>query len=128
MNQQHIPRGQWASFCADFTRRQRGARVTLEVEGQGGIKTRIAQDTLFNGISYEESLRTLRLMLGDQPGRHMTRAVVDPASLTLLTDERGAVEGLELRGGPGITTLQFGQGSARRVLDHGEETLQGQAG
>lgn len=109
MREEIISRDRWNDFLGGFSAVNRSWPVTVEVQGQGGVRTVVARSRPLMGIAYEpeDGVRSIRIMLGETPGAHMTRAIIDPSTLILQTDDDGVPAGLKIEAVQGTTTLRL---------------------
>lgn len=109
MQEETIARDRWNDFLGSFSAENRSWPVTVEVQGQGGVRTIVARSRPLMGVSYqpEDEVRSIRIMLGEEPGGQITRAIIDPSAVILQTDDDGVVAGLKIEAAQATTVLRF---------------------
>jgi hypothetical protein len=72
-----IPKEQWITFLADFTRRNRGAHARIEVLGGEVVYQVQAEDKPFDGVSADvkDGEHTIWLSFGATPSDHLSHGV-----------------------------------------------------
>ncbi|HJU66299.1 MAG TPA: universal stress protein [Gemmatimonadaceae bacterium] len=100
---------QWSDRLREFTRRNAGRRVTLEVDdGELGAQAQAFAYPLL-GVDFDKHDERVQIMLGDaEPGgRHLTRSVSNPISIEIVQAREGADTALRVAHGAGQTLLMF---------------------
>ena len=104
----HEP-AQWVQQLGEFTARNRGRRVSVEVDDvMQGAQVIETGYRLLN-VTYEPRLRRLELEVGSTDGgdRRVTRRIVGVEELVVVTDAHGTDTALQVLHGPGQTVLSF---------------------
>ena len=107
MKTREIPRDEWAKFLNNFSRRQEGWRMTLEVF-RHDIGDQIEESDLFlAGLSADFTDRgdKIQVMLGGQPDGHLTHVINDPILIQLQQTDFGVASALHIRTADGTTNL-----------------------
>ena len=108
MPTREIPRQEWKSFLADFSRRHAEVPATLEVFAEElGDRTE-ARELPLVGIGIEEKgseAGSLEILLGDRPDSNLTHKVTGVERIYLLSGESGGEEDLEIEAADGTKTL-----------------------
>ena len=97
---------EWAAALDEFTRRNKGRRVAVEVDEPELGAQMLGRGALV-GVTYDAHDRRVEIMVGDahRARRHLMHSVPKVESIAITTDERGATEALELRHGHGHTLV-----------------------
>jgi nucleotide-binding universal stress UspA family protein len=104
---QSIPRAEWVTALAEFSKRNAGRRTTLEVDDpQLGAQTQ-EQNYFLQGVAYDPNSRQVEIMVGDFEGaqRHLTRNISNVRSIYILPDASGKDWILRVAHGEGQTLL-----------------------
>jgi nucleotide-binding universal stress UspA family protein len=104
---------EWAERLREFTQRNAGRRVTLEVDDSelGAQAQAVAYPLL--GVDFDRHDGRVQIMLGDggPGGRHLTRSVPNPVAIEILQTREGGKGGgdtaLRVVHGAGQTLLMF---------------------
>jgi hypothetical protein len=113
MKTQTIPRAEWASLFANFSRRHEGWLVDLEVSPHikaftAKVGDQIEADHLaLGGITSElnnEGDDRIEIMIGEKPGDHVTHNIVAPTEVNLIRTDAGADVMIEVKSSDGRTT------------------------
>ena len=107
-----IPRDEWASMLKEFTNRNAGRRVTLEVDGEAFGAQSEGRDYPLRGVAFDPRDGRVEIMLGDQASvdRDVTRAIADPLDIDLLRGPDGRDQALRVSEDGVQTVLRFERG------------------
>lgn len=108
---QAIPREDWVTALAEFSKRNVGRRTTLEVDDpQLGAQTQ-EQNYFLQGAAYDPHSQQVQIMVGDFRGthHHLTRNISDVTSIHVLPDATGKDWILRVAHGTGQTLLTLGR-------------------
>jgi nucleotide-binding universal stress UspA family protein len=96
----------WVVALDEFTRRNAGRRVAIEVDDPEIGAQMLGRGALV-GVTYDAHDRRVEIMVGDahRARRHLMHSVPNVESIALTADERGMTEALELRHGHGQTLV-----------------------
>jgi hypothetical protein len=104
-NTHEIPRDEWMSFLAVFTRENRGAHARLDIVGPNtdvGYQVE-TENRLFDGVAADikDREQTVWITFGSKPGDHITHGIARAAAIRVLapSEERGAVLEVEAADG-----------------------------
>ena len=99
----------WAGALDDFTRRNKGRRVTVEVDAPELGAQMLGRGALM-GVTYDPHDQRVEIMLGDAKGtrRHLMHSITNVESIGMTTESRSGNEALELRHGGGHTLVMVG--------------------
>ena len=97
---------EWADALNDFTRRNKGRRVSVEIDDPD-IGAQMLGRGAFVGVTYDPHDRRVEIMVGDahRARRHLMHSIEKVDSIAMTTDERAGNEALELRHGSGHTLV-----------------------
>lgn len=104
-----LPRDDWDARLDDFTRRNVGRPVVLEVEDPE-IGARAQEHGYpLAGVSYDRHDHQVHLMLGElgDRKRHLSRSIGDVTSMDVIGDGQGRDLGLRIAHGVGETLVSF---------------------
>lgn len=103
-----MPR-EWGAALDDFTRRNKGRRVAVEVDDPELGAQILGRGALF-GVTYDPHDQRVEIMLGDAKStrRHLTHSIARVESIAMTTEDRSGNEVLELRHGGGHTLVMIG--------------------
>jgi hypothetical protein len=113
MKTQTIPRAEWASLFANFSRRHQGWLVELEVSPRikaftAKVGDQIEADHLaLGGITAELSNDgddRIEIMLGEKPEDHVTHNIAVPTEVNIIRTDAGADVMIEVKSSDGRTT------------------------
>jgi nucleotide-binding universal stress UspA family protein len=101
--------GEWTTTLDHFTRRNKGRRVTLEVDDPE-IGAQLLGHGILVGVTYDAHDKRVEIMLGDAQSerRPMMHSIPSVDSIALTSDEGGGREALALRHGRGQTLVSVG--------------------
>jgi nucleotide-binding universal stress UspA family protein len=105
-----VPRDDWDSALAAFTRRNFGRRTLLEVDDAELGAQAQEFDYPFRGATFDHQDGRVSLMFGGDDfgdGHHLTRGISRPLALDFLTDENGRDIALRVAHGKGQTLVTF---------------------
>lgn len=96
----------WAVALDEFTRRNAGRRVAIEIDDPEIGAQMLGRGALV-GVTYDPHDRRVEIMVGDahRARRHLMHSVPKVDSIAITADDRGASEVLELRHGGGHTLV-----------------------
>jgi nucleotide-binding universal stress UspA family protein len=96
----------WAAALDEFTRRNAGRRVAIEVDDPEIGAQMLARGALV-GVTYDAHDQRVEVMVGDahRARRHLMHSVPKVEAIAITADDRGASEALELRHGRGHTLV-----------------------
>jgi len=100
---------EWTEALDEFTRRNKGRRVSIEVDDPEVGAQMLGHGALV-GVTYDPHDRRVEIMVGDahRTRRHLMHSIQDVKSIAMTADERGGSEALELRHGHGQTLVLVG--------------------
>jgi len=100
---------EWAGALDEFTRRNKGRRVSIEVDDPELGAQMLGRGALF-GVTYDPRDERVEIMLGDarHARRHLMHSIARVDSIAMTIDERSRNEALELRHGGGHTLVLVG--------------------
>lgn len=108
MKTQEIPREEWAPFFDNFTRRNEGWLVTLEILG-AEIGAQVEQRKLaFRGVADESNKIAgdqIMMTFGTKPDNHLTHSIGNVIQVNLEQTDEGADAALQIRSADGTTAL-----------------------
>ncbi|HEX2780748.1 MAG TPA: universal stress protein [Gemmatimonadaceae bacterium] len=104
-----LPRDDWSTRLRDFTLRNKGRRVTLEIDEPTLGAIIQAYDYPFLGVSYDARDRRVQLLLGEgvADGRQFTHTIGKPTSIDILSAPRGRDTTLRIAYEGGQALLNF---------------------
>jgi len=104
-----VPRDDWDSALASFSRRNAGRRTLLEVDDAELGAQAQEFDYPFRGAAFDHHGGRVSLMFGDDAGtgHHLTRGISNPLSVDILSDENGCDIALRIAHGKGQTLVTF---------------------
>lgn len=108
MKTQEIPRNEWPAFLDGFSRRYVGWLADLEVFGSEIGSQMEGQELPFGGITAELGNGrpdTIEIMLGNEPGHHVTHTITAPSQVSIEKTDAGADAALAINAPDGTTTL-----------------------
>jgi hypothetical protein len=98
------------SFFDSFSNQHRGWLVTIEImDPEIGDQT-LARDLPLEGITAElneQGADEIEIVVGRQPGSHVSDTVVAPRNVSLKSTEEGADEALEIQGEKKTVLIRF---------------------
>jgi nucleotide-binding universal stress UspA family protein len=99
----------WAGALDEFTRRNKGRRVAVEVDDPELGAQMLGRGALV-GVTYDPHDQRVEIMLGDAKGtrRHLMHSIARVESIAMTTETRTGSEALELRHGGGHTLVMVG--------------------
>ena len=97
---------EWTEALNEFTRRNAGRRVTIEVDDPEIGAQMLGRGALV-GVTYDQHDRRVEIMVGDahRARRHLMHSIPKVESIAMTTDDHSASEALELRHGRGHTLV-----------------------
>jgi nucleotide-binding universal stress UspA family protein len=100
---------EWTNALDEFTRRNKGRRVAVEVDDPELGAQMVGRGALF-GVTYDPHDERVEIMLGDahRARRHLMHSIARVDSIAMTTDDRSGNEALELRHGGGHTLVLIG--------------------
>jgi uncharacterized protein DUF5335 len=100
---------EWAAALDEFTRRNKGRRVAVEVDDPELGAQMVGRGALF-GVTYDPHDERVEIMVGDahRARRHLMHSIARVDSIAMTTDDRSGNEALELRHGGGHTLVLIG--------------------
>ncbi len=101
--------GDWADELDEFTVRNRGRRVAIEVDDPEIGAQMLGRGALV-GVTYDPHDRRVEIVVGNahRPRRHLMHSIPNVESVAMTVDERGGGESLALRHGDGQTLVLVG--------------------
>jgi uncharacterized protein DUF5335 len=102
-----IPRNEWTSFFNDFSRKNEGRGVTLEIFSPEIGDQVEERDFFLSGIAAEiaEGRGKIEIMIGGSPDRHLTHVVTEPMKVGFEKDLPGTTGALQIIAADGTTAL-----------------------
>ena len=96
----------WTEALDDFSRRNKGRQVTIEVDDPR-IGAQVLARGMFAGATYDRNDQRVEVMVGQGSDvhRHVMHSIPSVESISMAADARGGHEVLELRHGPGYTLV-----------------------
>jgi len=108
MKTKEIPKSEWPTFFAAFSRQQHGELIDLEIFGSE-IGSQVEERHLaLEGITdeWDETKgNTIMIMIGAKPDDHITHSVVRPIAVNVEQTDEGADMALAIKGEDGTTAL-----------------------
>jgi len=100
---------EWKAALDEFTRRNKGRRVSIEVDDPELGAQMLGHGALF-GVTYDPHDLRVEIMVGDahRARRHLMHSIVGVDSIAMTIEERSGNEALELRHGGGHTLVLIG--------------------
>lgn len=100
---------EWTTQLREFTRRNHGRRVSLEVDDVVIGAQVVESGYQLVAADYDTHTRRVELELGDTGGsaRRVVRRMAGVETIAIATDEHGRDKGLRITHGPGQTVLSF---------------------
>jgi nucleotide-binding universal stress UspA family protein len=100
---------EWAGALDEFTRRNKGRRVAVEVDDPELGAQMLGRGALV-GVTYDPNDQRVEIMLGDahRARRHLMHSIPRVESIAMTTEDRSGNEALELRHGGGHTLVLVG--------------------
>lgn len=100
---------EWAGALDEFTRRNKGRRVSVEVDDPELGAQMLGRGALF-GVTYDPHDERVEIMLGDarRARRHLMHSIARVDSIAMTIEEQSGNEALELRHGGGHTLVLVG--------------------
>lgn len=100
---------EWKDALDEFTRRNRGRRVSIEVDDPELGAQMLGHGALF-GVTYDPHDLRVEIMVGDahRARRHLMHSIGRVDSIAMTIEERSGNEALELRHGGGHTLVLVG--------------------
>jgi nucleotide-binding universal stress UspA family protein len=97
---------EWGKALDDFTSRNAGRRVTIEIDDPQIGAQMLGRGSLA-GVTYDAHDKRVEVMVGDpqQTRHHLMHSIPNVESIAMTTDERGASEVLQLSHGHGHTLI-----------------------
>lgn len=107
MPTQTIPREQWNNFFDSFSRQHEGWLTTLEVFDNDIGAQEEARELPLSGISLSSAKDedSIALMLGKEPGDHITHIIGEPEQVWVETTSEGVNSALEIEAKDHTKTL-----------------------
>ena len=104
---QRVALRDWAVRLEEFTKRNAGRRVTVEVDDPELGAQAQEHDYPLLGVAYDHRDARVEIMLGElgYDGRHLTRSIGDVSSIDVLTDDQDRDLALRVQHGAGQTLL-----------------------
>lgn len=104
---QRVALRDWAPRLEEFTKRNTGRRVTVEVDDPELGAQAQENDYPLLGVAYDHRDARVEIMLGElgYGGRHVTRSIGDVTSIDVLHDEQDRDVALRVQHGAGQTLL-----------------------
>ena len=99
----------WAGALDEFTRRNKGRRVAVEVDDPELGAQMLGRGALI-GVTYDPHDERVEIMLGEAKStrRHLMHSIAKVESIAMTTENRTGDEALELRHGRGHTLVMVG--------------------
>jgi nucleotide-binding universal stress UspA family protein len=99
----------WAGALDEFTRRNKGRRVAVEVDDPALGAQMLGRGALI-GVTYDPHDQRVEIMLGDatRTRGHLMHSIASVESIAMTTESRTGNEALELRHGSGHTLVVVG--------------------
>lgn len=108
MKTKEIPKNEWPEFFDSFSRQHEGWLVTLEIFGSE-IGAQVEERELaFEGIVDEwDEIQgnQIAIMMGAEPGDHITHSIRQPTQVSLEQTDEGADAALAIKSADGVTAL-----------------------
>jgi hypothetical protein len=97
---------EWVAALDEFTRRNKGRRVAVEVDDPEIGAQMLGRGALI-GVVYDPHDQRVEIMLGDahRARRHLMHSIARVESIAMTTEDRSGNEALELRHGNGHTLV-----------------------
>ena len=107
MKTREIPRSEWGQFFDNFSRRQEGWQVALEVFGPDIGNHVEERDLFFAGATAEvtDNGDSIEIMMGGKPSGHVTHTITAPILVVLQQTDLGIDSALQIKCVDGTTTL-----------------------
>jgi hypothetical protein len=109
MQTREIPKHEWVPFLNDFSRRNQGHPVAVEVFGPQVGAQREADSLPLVGVTVDLTdggdNEQIEVIVGDSPSAHLMHAVQRPSQVRLALADEGADEALQIESEDGTTTL-----------------------
>lgn len=110
MKTRQIPRGEWTMFFDNFSRKQEGWEVALEVFGPDIGDQSEERHLFFAGATAEVGNQggrgdRIEIMMGGKPGGHVTHTITAPVLVELQQTELGIDSALQIKSADGTTSL-----------------------
>ncbi len=107
MKTREIPRSEWIQFFDNFSRRQEGWQVALEVFGPDIGDQVEERDMFFAGATAEVSDDgdRIEIMMGGKPSGHVTHVITAPILVELQQTDLGIDSALQIKCVDGTTSL-----------------------
>ena len=102
-----IPKSEWTAFFNDFSRKNEGRGVTLEVFGPELGDQVEERDFFLSGIAAEvgNGRNAIEIMMGGSPSRHLTHVIKNPTKVGLEKLVPGTTGALQITSADGTTAL-----------------------
>jgi hypothetical protein len=102
-----IPRSEWTGFFDNFSRRQEGWQVALEVFGPDLGDQIEERDLFLSGVAAEvtDCGDKIQIMLGGKRSGHVTHTVTGPILVELQQTDLGIDSALQIKSLDGTTSL-----------------------
>jgi len=106
MTMREIPRDRWIEDLDHFSREHTGRIVRLLVTGgDGGSRTEVRNLPL-QGISVDSTRgSSVGIMIGRQPGDHVTHEIPNARTIEIERSETGAARAVRVQGADGSTAV-----------------------
>lgn len=107
MKTREIERAEWSKFFDNFSRKQQGWEVTLEVLG-ADIGDQIEQRRMFlTGVTAETSDEgdKIEIMMGGNRSGHLTHIISAPTQVHLQVTDDDVYAALQIKAADGTSTL-----------------------
>ena len=113
MATQMVPREDWPEFFDEYSATHAGKPANAQLIGQGIPDMGEARHLPFEGVTYEEKgsdSHSVRVMLGDTPGDHLTHEVPSPTQVWVRPHAGSEPAMLEIHGSDGHRLILTFQG------------------
>jgi Family of unknown function (DUF5335) len=102
-----IPRDEWKRFFENFSRKQEGFQVTLEVFGPDIGDQVEERQMFFAGVTADlaHGSDKIEIMMGGKPSGHVTHMILEPILVELQKTDLGIESTLQIKSADGTTSL-----------------------
>ncbi len=104
---QIIPKGEWAGFLDDLTKKRFEWLTRIEVFGDDIGSQVLADGLSLTGVTFEErhGKSVIRIIVGNDRGRHQTHNINDPAAISYFGEKEKPSGIVEIKETDGTKTL-----------------------
>jgi hypothetical protein len=105
LNTEVVPPAEWPRFLDGFSRQHADWLVTLEeIPNLASHALPEARGLALQGISADSDGRSISIMVGGAPGRHLTHTIEHPSRLLVERTDEGVEQALRIERRDGQTT------------------------